>query len=359
MQKITTNQRKRAIIELFFQEKVGFAVSSIFDNLKKQNVDISLISIKRDLSEFIDKGYLEKKGAGPSTLYTLTTKGKFFFDINPQVYCDNSPSNRFGQPGYTFDIFNNINFDIFTEEESRLLTAHTEQYALKTKNVSETINKKELERFVIELSWKSSRIEGNTYDLLETERLIRFGEEAKGHDKEETLMILNHKEAFKAINAQDHFFQHVSISKIEDIHKILVQDIGVKHNIRNTGVGISGSIYLPLDNQYQIKEALVELCTCINNTQNPYTKALLALVGISYIQPFEDGNKRTARLITNAILIAHGLCPLSYRDVDESLYRQSMLVFYELNSIVPMKKIFIEQYIFAATHYFIKDFKIE
>ncbi|MDO8575634.1 MAG: Fic family protein, partial [bacterium] len=92
----------------------------------------------------------------------------------------------------------------------------------------------------------------------------------------------------------------------------------------------------------------------INKVANPYLKALMAVIGISYIQPFEDGNKRTSRLIANAILLAHGLAPLSYRSVDENVYREAVLVFYELNSITDFKKIFIEQYDFAARNYSVK-----
>ena len=85
--------------------------------------------------------------------------------------------------------------------------------------------------------------------------------------------------------------------------------------------------------------------------ETPYAKALVSLLGISYIQPFEDGNKRTSRLMANALLMAYGCAPLSYRSVDENAYREATLVFYELNSIVSFKKIFIEQYDFAAHNY--------
>jgi Fic family protein len=84
---------------------------------------------------------------------------------------------------------------------------------------------------------------------------------------------------------------------------------------------------------------------------NPYAKALMSLIGISYIQPFGDGNKRTSRFMANAILLAYNLPPLSYRSVDEEEYREAMLSFYELNSIMPIKKIFINQYNFTAQNY--------
>ena len=87
---------------------------------------------------------------------------------------------------------------------------------------------------------------------------------------------------------------------------------------------------------------------------NVYSKALTALVGLSYIQPFEDGNKRTARLVCNAILLVSNYAPLSYRSVDENYYRESILVFYEKNSLLSMKDIFTEQYIFSTQNYLVK-----
>ena len=88
--------------------------------------------------------------------------------------------------------------------------------------------------------------------------------------------------------------------------------------------------------------------------KSPYAKALIALLGISYIQPFNDGNKRTSRLLANALLLSHNCSSLSYRSVDEDEYRSAILVFYELNSIMPLKQIFISQYIFAADNYAVK-----
>jgi len=124
-------------------------------------------------------------------------------------------------------------------------------------------------------------------------------------------------------------------------------DTGLRKNM----VGITGSIYSPLDNVYQINDALESLIATISKIKSPYAKALISLLGISYIQPFGDGNKRVGRFIANAILLAHDLPPLSYRSVGENEYREAVLVFYELNSIMPFKKIFISQYEFTAKNY--------
>jgi len=142
--------------------------------------------------------------------------------------------------------------------------------------MSPTLEDKELERFVIELSWKSSKIEGNTYTLLDTEKLIAKGIEAPGHDKSEAKMILNHKEAFKFIRENSHFFKELTLSKIEEVHKLLVKDLNVNFGLRSHAVGVTGSIYKPLDNIYQVKEAFESLCGAVNSLQSPYAKAAFA-----------------------------------------------------------------------------------
>jgi len=167
-------------------------------------------------------------------------------------------------------------------------------------------------------------------------------------------MILNHKEAFEFIRNHKKEFLTLTRANLEHLHSMIVLGLSVGTGLRQKPVGVTGSKYRPLDNIHQITEAVEALASAISRADTPYAKALLALIGISYIQPFEDGNKRTARMMANALLLAHNCAPLSYRSVEEKDYREATMVFYELNSIVPFKKIFIEQYIFAAQHYAVK-----
>ena len=117
-------------------------------------------------------------------------------------------------------------------------------------------------------------------------------------------------------------------------------------------VGIVGTNYRPLDNKFQIQEALEQLVVLINQTENTIEKALLAVLMISYIQPFEDGNKRTSRILGNAILLADDFCPLSYRSVDEVEYKKGTILFYEQNNISYFKQLFLEQFRLAVSKYF-------
>ena len=165
-------------------------------------------------------------------------------------------------------------------------------------------------------------------------------------------MLLNHKEALDFILANPDYISPLAVSRIEDIHSLLIDGLGIDRNIRNRRVGISGTNYKPLDNEFQIKEALQDLCLLINSRESILDKSFLALVLLSYIQPFSDGNKRTARIISNAILINNKYCPISFRTVDSIDYKKAMLVFYEQNNISVFKKIFIEQFEFAVNTYF-------
>lgn len=141
-------------------------------------------------------------------------------------------------------------------------------------------------------------------------------------------------------------------SHIEDIHTLLTEGLSVDKEIRHRRVGITGTNYRPLDNEFQIREAMHASCDLINSRDSIFEKALLTLVLLSYIQAFTDGNKRTARITSNAILIANGYCPLSFRSVDSIDYKKAMLIFYEQNNLYAFKKIFIEQFEFAVRGYF-------
>lgn len=351
MHKLTKKQQQ--IIEILLK-KGKIQSSELHTGLKDTGEDMSLVTVKRALSELSEDGILEMSGSGRSTSYELSTGGRVLADVNAKEYMAVEPDKRYGSNQYNFNLLSNFPVDIFTGEELERLEKATEKYKKRTADISATIQKKELERLVIELSWKSSKIEGNTYSLLDTEKLILENKEAPGHSKNETQMILNHKDAFNYIRSHTAQFQTITRKNLEELHSIIVKDLNVSLGIRSRAVGITGSIYRPLDNIFQVTEAVEELSKAVSKNKTPYAKALLVLLGLSYIQPFEDGNKRTARLMTNALLMSHSLAPLSYRSVDEEEFKSAVLVFYELNSIVPMKKIFIEQYEFAAENYAVK-----
>lgn len=347
---IRITQKQQRIIALFLGKGV-LSSSVIHAELVKTGDDISLVTVKRTLSAMVKQGILSVSGMGRKTSYDIATIGRVLADIHSKEYCAVEPDKRYGLKGFNFELLPEWPVDIFTDEELKTLNDATGVYEQRTKDLPMSIQRKELERLIIELSWKSSKIEGNTYTLLDTEKLILENKEAAGHDKKEAVMILNHKDAFNFIHENTSLFKTLSRANLEKLHAILVKDLIVGFGLRKKPVGVIGSKYQPLDNIHQIEEAVKILADTVGRMTTPYAKALVALVGISYIQPFEDGNKRTGRLMANAMLLSHERAPLSYRSVDENEYREAMLVFYELNSIVPFKKIFIEQYKFGAENY--------
>ncbi|MBT6069311.1 cell filamentation protein Fic [Candidatus Peregrinibacteria bacterium] len=343
------NQRQKKILRLLQQDK-KYALSDIQVFFPESDRP-SPATLRRDVSELRDLGYLNHSGDRKSSRYTLSIAGRLYAPIDPHEYCRLDVDKRFGATSFDFSLFQKIPSKLFSGKEIDVMGNATAVFLKKSENASDIIKQKELERFVIELSWKSSKIEGNTYSLLDTERLIKEGIEAPGHTKDEAIMILNHKKAFQYV--LEHGESHKSISKrfIEDIHCILVEGLNISSGLREKQVGITGSTYKPLSVPSQIREAIDDLCKTISKLKDPYSKAFIALIGISYIQPFEDGNKRTARLLANSILVAYNCAPLSYRNADEILYKEGTLVFYEKNSIIPMREIFVQQYLFACEQY--------
>lgn len=349
-QMIKLSQKQQKILDLILKND-SMQSSTVYAEMVNLGENISLVTVKRALSEMAQRGVIMATGSGRSTSYVISTIGRIFAEVDASKYCAIEPDKRHGLSRYNFDLLPTLSSDIFTGDERQVLNDATSAYKQRTKNLSITIQKKELERLVIELSWKSSKIEGNTYTLLDTEKLILENREAPGHDKKEAQMILNHKDAFDFVCKRSVQFRTMTSKNLEELHAILVKDLSVSLGFREKPVGVVGSIYRPLDNIYQITEAIDALSLAVFQMSTPYAKALVALLGISYIQPFEDGNKRTSRLMANALLLSHDCAPLSYRSLDENEYREAMLVFYELNSIIPFKKIFINQYRFATQNY--------
>ena len=311
-------------------------------------------TVKRLLSAAVKEGNIETVGRGPSTKYRLTPQSHVTMPLDLATYFDKDIDERVVQKSFNLDLIREVlpKVEIFTKEELSVLFAAQKEFEKNTEGMTELEYHKEMERLGVDLSWKSSQIEGNTYSLLETERLLKDRQTASGKTKEEAIMLLNHKDALDFVLDVPDYLKELSVHRIEDIHSILTKELGVDRNIRHRRVGITGTNYRPLDNEFQIREALEDTCTLVNGKDNVFEKALLTLVLLSYIQAFVDGNKRTARITSNAILIANGYCPISFRTVDSIDYKKAMLMFYEQNNIAAFKKIFIEQFLFAVKTYF-------
>ena len=297
------------------------------------NGEVSLATVKRMVNELMNNFYVYAEGKARATRYYASA---LFAPVDLDEYYSKEVDEREVQTGYNFDLIPNVlsKVALFTKEEMDELNALQTQFAENFSSLSEEQKRREMERLGIDLSWKSSQIEGNTYSLLETERLLKEKQTAAGKTKEEAIMLLNHKDALDFIVANPDYLQHLTISRIEDIHSLLIKELGVDRNIRTRRVGITGTNYRPIDNEFQIREALQQTCDLVNARDNVFEKALYILVLLSYIQAFNDGNKRVARITSNAILIANKYCPVSFRTVDSIDYKKAMLLFYEQNNII-------------------------
>ncbi len=340
------------LIVAYLNAHPGSSSKDIYDHTVAKLV--SYITLQRLLKELVIKDFLSLKGSGKGTRYFVSDAYQIIYDIDLEYYFKKEIDERVIRKNFNHELIKNIlnKINVFAPEELEKLNNLQEIYRKKTSKLKKAEYKADLERLAIDLSWKSSQIEGNTYSLLETERLLREKQTASGRTKDEAVMLINHKEAIDFIVLDPTYVKPLLLSVIESIHSILIKELGIDRNIRKRNVGISGTNYRPLDNEFQIKEAMEELCALINLKQNPFEKAFLVLLLISYIQPFNDGNKRTAGILSNAILMVNQLCPISYRTVDSLEYKKAMVLFYEQNNVSAFKKIFMAQFEFAVNTYF-------
>ncbi|MFA5986088.1 MAG: Fic family protein [Parcubacteria group bacterium] len=344
------NKRQDAIL-VFIEINKTASIGQILAHVQESIGEVTRITISRDLEKMLELNLIGRQGAGRAVIYQLSPQYSILKKIDIEKYFATDADQRDIGEKFNFDIFDHLK-NIFNDTEKKKLLELNEIYRDKIKNIFPDALRKEIERLNIDFSWKSSKIEGNTYSLLETEQLIKNQQEALGHTKEEMIMILNHKKALDYIGNNRKNFQLVSVSKIENIHSLIVDSLHVTKNLRKTMVGITGTKYKPLDNEFQIREALEKSCQLVNKTGDVFEKAVILMLLIAYIQPFVDGNKRTSRLSGNAILQSFDSCPLSYRNMDEIEYKKAILLFYEQNNISYFKELFLKQFEFAVENYF-------
>lgn len=217
-----------------------------------------------------------------------------------------------------------------------------------------TYARKILDRLLIDLSWNSSRLEGNTYTLLDTKRLIDFGKEADGKDRIEAQMILNHKDAIEfLVSAADEIgFNRYTLL---NLHGLLANNLlpnpKAEGRLRSIEVGIEQSSFQPLNVPQQIEEYFEQILNTAQAIKDPFEQSFFAMVQLPYLQPFDDVNKRVSRLAANIPMIKANLIPLAFLDVPKDLYTQAILAVYELNRIELLRDVFIWAYERSAQRY--------
>ena len=211
-----------------------------------------------------------------------------------------------------------------------------------------------LNRLLIDLSWNSSRLEGNTYSLLDTTRLLELGEEAEGKQRLEAQMILNHKEAIEFLvdEAEEiDFNRHTILSLHALLADNLLADSRAVGRLRHIAVGIDGSVFYPLETPALIEECFDQILATAAAISDPFEQAFFVMVQLPYLQPFDDVNKRVSRLAANIPLIKANLVPLSFEDVPRGLYTEAILGVYEMKRIELLRDVFIWAYGRSAARY--------
>lgn len=208
-------------------------------------------------------------------------------------------------------------------------------------------------RLLIDLSYNSSRLEGNTYSLSETEKLLFEGKAAEDKIDTDRVMILNHKEAIRylvkgveriAVNEESIRTLHYLLSD----GLVLPQDCG---NIRRDSVKISGSVYFPLENPTQIQKILSVIAEKASKITNVFEQSFFLLVHLSYLQAFIDVNKRVARLAANIPLVKNDFIPISFNDIEKEDYQKAIIAIYELNQTLPLSDLFVFSYTKSCKEY--------
>jgi Fic family protein len=345
--------------------------ASISDLLQRADIGFSKRTLQRRLDHLVEDGRLLPIGGGRSRKYLIppeivlhvrddVAKYKITGDWlsiegrDVREYVNRGLAER-NPVGYKPDFLNSYqpNQSFYLPPDMRRSLADIGQVGL-TDLPAGTYLRQVMDRLLIDLSWNSSRLEGNTYSQLETQHLIEAGEGARGKETAETLMILNHKCAIEMLadQAGEIGFNRYTVC---NLHALLadglLQDPAACGRVRSRAVGISGTVFHPLEVPHQIDERYDQILHTADAIRDPFEQAFFVMVHLPYLQPFEDVNKRVSRLAANIPLIRHNLCPLSFVDVEQSDYIGGLIGVYEQNRVEYLRDVFARAYQRSCARY--------
>lgn len=335
---MTKKERIQKILELFKKEKI-LKTAEILIFL---NNEIERTTIYRDLKELIKLERIKE-----------IWKWKYEFLLNPIKYFE-SPFFEREEKKYNPDFLRNYipnETSFLKKDEKEKLLKATDNLEINTNYYKE--NRRSLENLLIDLSYASSKLEWNTYSYLDTEVLVNYNEIAEDKAKDETQMILNHKEAieYMVYYRKELWFQKKIFFEIHSLlWKWLLRDIDL-WTIREKTVEIGRCKYYPIENKFKLEEEFELFLEKLNEIKNPFEQSLFILIFIPYFQIFIDINKRTSRMMCNLPLLKNNLWVLSLLQVKEKDYILAILSIYELNDISLMKNIFVNNYLLNLERY--------
>lgn len=360
---LETDQQIGEIISILDTYPEGLPRGQISEKL---SFSINDKTLQRRLAMLVSDGRISKTGVKKATLYypvLETVKGQkndglasvFSPSSQKSLKFLENPLYKREKVSYNREFLNSYvpNVSIYVPEKVRA-TLLKEGKRFDEQLAAGTYAQQISQRLLIDLSYNSSRLEGNTYSRLDTQKLVEEGIAATGKVHEETVMIMNHKEAilFLVENAQEF---EINSMTIRNLHHLLSQDLlhnpEACGNIRAIEVNIGQSTYMPLDNQHVLKELFELVLQKAKKIHNAFEQSFFLLVHLSYLQAFEDVNKRTSRLSCNIPFIQHNLCPLSFKDVSRDDYTAALLAIYEKNNSGPMLELFSWAYSRSCEQY--------
>lgn len=357
-----------ALLRIVADHPDGIAAPGIAERLAE---DVPRRTLQYRLKQLVSNGRLQVEGSGRWTKYRVAaTSSQPASEHHDQDYSDfialsdkaiairdyvQKPVTARKPVGYDRDFLAryqpNVTFYLGEEDRTRLERIGRPQTATQPAG---TYARLILNRLLIDLAWNSSRLEGNTYSLLDTRRLIEFGEEATGRDHIEAQMILNHKDAIEflvgSIDEID-FNAYTFLNLHALLSNNLLADPAAAGRLRYIAVGIEKSAFHPLEMPQLIDECFTMILTKAAAIENPFEQAFFVMVHIPYLQPFDDVNKRVSRLAANIPLIRQNLAPLSFTDVPQRAYTEAVLGVYELNDTALLQDVFLWAYERSAARY--------
>ncbi len=362
-----SNKELQAILEVIGSADAGASVGEL---LADERLDFSRRTLQRRLDLLCERGEILPQGEGRGRRYVVAVRGarqtSVVNDEEAEVDWLSSeaveirrlitrPTSKRRPVGYDPSFLTS-----YQPNETHYLSLATRKRLAELGQVgitdlpAGTYLRQILDRLLIDLAWNSSRLEGNTYSLLETQRLLEAGETADGKATHEAQMILNHKAAIEMLAdpTEEIGFNRYTVCNLHGLlSDNLLSDPAACGRLRSRPVGISGTVFHPLEVPQQIEESFELILTKANAIDDPFEAAFFVMVQLPYLQAFEDVNKRVSRLAANIPMIRHNFCPLSFVDVEADDYVNALIGVYELQRIEYLRDVFVWAYTRSAQRY--------
>lgn len=372
MPKIVPQNELHEILEAVTRFPQGASFEDVFNSLMHR---LPRRTLQRRLANLVKHNKLIVEGRGrahryrnPAITGTLNaTLGVLEAQISGELYVPTSPEGESIKKAIREPLqkrrpvgHNRVFLDAYRPNETYYLTPEIRRHLFESgqstggQRPAGTYIREIFNRLLIDLSWNSSRLEGNTYSLLETERLIQLGETAQGKDAQDAQMILNHKRAIEFLvdEAELIGFNRYTILNLHALlSDNLLADPKACGRLRQRPVGIGGTVYHPLEVPQLVEECFQQILDTANAINDPFEQSFFVMVQLPYLQPFEDVNKRVSRLAANIPMIRQNLSPLSFVDVPDRAYVDGILGVYELNGIELFRDVFVWAYERSCARY--------